>query len=56
MAMRNQVSISISESENEALELVKQKGIKIIDVFRRGLEAYVKDISAMHSEEKKVDG
>lgn len=51
MAMRNQVTISITEQENQELDLIKQKGIKIIDVFRRGLDGYIRDVLGTSTEE-----
>ena len=42
--LRQPVSLSLTEQEAEVLEILQAKGIKIISVFRRGLEAYEKDL------------
>lgn len=38
------ITFKITPDENEALDMLKQKGINKVDVFRRGLEAYLEDI------------
>jgi hypothetical protein len=42
--MRYTVSLNITKAEYDVLELIKQKGIKTIDVFRRGMDAYEREI------------
>ena len=56
------IQIRIDEREASAMELLYAKGIRAIDVFRRGLDAYVTDlarngdIQAQNSvEEKDLD-
>ena len=52
MAIRNSISLALSPAESEALDTLKAKGIRTIDVFRRGLEAYVADILGNGDEKK----
>jgi hypothetical protein len=42
--LKQPISIAITESEAELVEKLTAKGIKIIMIFRRGLEAYEKDL------------
>ena len=43
MSIRNQITIALKEDETILLETLKKKGIKIIDVFRRGLKEIAKE-------------
>ena len=46
MSMRYQISLTITKGEGEVLESLRQKGIRVVDVFRRGLEQYEQDLSS----------
>ena len=44
MTLRRIVSLAINEEENKKLAEVTQKGVKIIDIFRRGLNETYREI------------
>lgn len=39
-----QTTLNITEEENNIVEILKAKGIKIISIWRRGLDAYEKEL------------
>ena len=44
MKPKYSTTINLTEAENKIWEELEDKGIKIIDIFRRGMEAYEKDL------------
>lgn len=36
--IRYQIALALSEQDNDKLETLKKKGVKVIEVFRKGLE------------------
>ena len=41
--LKRQISLSIRPDESDTMDKLKNKGIKQIDIFRRGLSDYVQD-------------
>lgn len=52
---RYQITVSLTKQDDARVVQMKKKGIKIVDIFRRGLDAMTAQVAAQKTADKIVE-